>query len=216
LNLQDPSTNSSPIASEASISESSAARASAIVPISDNQLECDSTDEDPSPILPSESYEHLICGECVRKHSILQRYAGTKGWQMVIPTESKENGDWKTRWKVVGKDIVHDFAPTGSPLSETEIKSSTESGSFKRKASVDAASSTEKKQRLDLSTTSSKSKRCTAPSHNDDAQLIFRSLEDGSLISGAKGDLFLVAGAKEAMCCCVEVSGHINSALNRR
>lgn len=77
-------------------------------------------DEEESPILPSSTYEHLVCRSCVLGSEYLRAAAGHEGWMMVV--RSDEGGaksrvataqgheagaaDWKDGWSVLGRGEV--------------------------------------------------------------------------------------------------------------
>lgn len=45
----------------------------------------DEEDEEADCLIPSETYDSLVCGACVRKHPLLTRKAGTPGWMIIEP-----------------------------------------------------------------------------------------------------------------------------------
>ncbi len=125
---------------------------------------------------------------------------------MVVPAIANEESDWKSKWKVIGNEVeVEDIVTESS--ADAQVKPSIGSDSLKRKMNDETTCTTQKKPRLDesLAGPTRGSTDCTAPPLNKRAQLVLQALEDGGFSVGAKGDLFLVDGVKEAMCRCTEV-----------
>lgn len=60
----------------------------------------DDEDEESDCLIPSDSYDGLICAECAKLHPLLAERSGTDGW-MIIEPHDKEG-----EWKVVGKKMA--------------------------------------------------------------------------------------------------------------
>lgn len=54
-------------------------------------------DEEADCLIPSDTYDALICADCVRPHSLLSERAGTSGWMVIVP------GEKEGEWTVVGR-----------------------------------------------------------------------------------------------------------------
>ncbi|WOO85488.1 Protein mlo2 [Vanrija pseudolonga] len=74
----------------------------------------DEEDEEADCLIPSDTYDALICADCVRPHSLLSERAGTSGWMAIVP------GEKEGEWTVVGRA---ESATNGSKrsLEETDL-----------------------------------------------------------------------------------------------
>ncbi|TXT07117.1 hypothetical protein VHUM_03287 [Vanrija humicola] len=74
----------------------------------------DDEDEEANCLIPSDTYDALICADCVRSHSLLSERAGTTGWMVIVP------GEKEGEWAVAGRA---DSATNGSKraLEETHL-----------------------------------------------------------------------------------------------
>ncbi len=59
--------------------------------------EDDGEDEDEAVLIPSDTYDGLICATCVREHPLLRERTGEDGWMMIEPSEGGLG------WRVVGR-----------------------------------------------------------------------------------------------------------------
>ncbi|KAI5449729.1 hypothetical protein NCC49_004094 [Naganishia albida] len=168
LNLQDP-TNPTPISEAGSTTSSESVE---------------------SPLLPSSTYQHLICASCTLKSPLLRRHAGTEGWLMIVPKAGTDASttSWPERWEVIGR-----WVGTGE----------------KRKAQDEEAGEGRKRVKLSPSIVSRDPPAhatCTRPAPNPDVQLILSTLvtnpTDPESGLRAKGDVFLPPGALEGICTC--------------
>ncbi|KAF9063015.1 hypothetical protein BDP27DRAFT_1385048 [Rhodocollybia butyracea] len=166
-------------------------------PENKDQKELDEPSEDvtseastdlPPPLIGPDDYDAFVCGSCVLKIPILQKYAGTFGCLMVIRDEP--DSSWKT---YQGK--------SSSPVVDAS-ESSTVSAGNKRSLSPTATHPiTLKKPRL---SPPSPSNQCLAPEPNTAARKVITDLISTDTISfsiGA-GDLFLTEGFRDRWCRC--------------
>ncbi|KAL5633749.1 hypothetical protein ACGC1H_005822 [Rhizoctonia solani] len=152
----------------------------------------------PPALLPGDTYDTLICGNCVRKIPTLKRYAGTKGVRMVVPSQETEG------FKVLGEDWEEPVDVVGEGGNEGQGEDEGQGTGTKRRASrTGEDEQASKRPRADestptnppASTSTTIPNRCTAPPINSLAQTI---LADPT----AYGDVFLSAGWRERWCRC--------------
>lgn len=60
-------------------------------------LQEDEEDEEADCLIPSDSYDGLICAACTKLHPLLLERAGVNGWMVIEP------GEQENEWRVVGK-----------------------------------------------------------------------------------------------------------------
>ncbi|QRW21085.1 hypothetical protein RhiXN_06074 [Rhizoctonia solani] len=141
----------------------------------------------PPALLPGDSYETLICGSCVGKIPTVKRYAGTKGFRMVVPAEGGVEGfrilgeEWDEERRA--SDAGADEQASKRPRAEDPNPTPTDTPS----SFNDTSASTPDDP---IPPT-----RCTAPPINSLAQTF---LADPT----AYGDVFLSAGWRERWCRC--------------
>jgi hypothetical protein len=131
---------------------------------------------------------------------------------MVVPAESMPAGEvdpdkkgWQSRWKVIGKPVDSGKqAPCdGAPDLSAD--------SLKRKAQNDAVQDLpEKKPRWANGEAQKTAQQqattpCSIPPANKEAEAILSAMTGGDTTRCARGDLFLVEGAREAICRCSKV-----------
>ena len=59
-------------------------------------------DEERTVLIPSDTYDGLICGQCVRSHELLRDRAGKQGWMRIEPDEGVDG------WRVIGRrDVIN-------------------------------------------------------------------------------------------------------------
>ncbi|CAE6502605.1 unnamed protein product [Rhizoctonia solani] len=158
----------------------------------------------PPALLPGDSYETLICGGCVAKIATLKRYAGTKGFRMVVPSEQagefKVLGeDWEEEEGEEEVDVVGDGdqgAGVGTKRRASGTGIEDEQANKRPRAEESTFTSSDTNPPASTSTRPiSSPNRCTAPPINSLAQSI---LSDPT----AHGDVFLSAGWRERWCRC--------------
>ena len=135
-------------------------------------------DDEKDTRLPSDTYDSLICAQCVRSNKLLTSLAGTKGFMMLLPPRSDDVGDDNSKvledgWRILGFDGDGDQDKDEEP--------------------------NPKRIKLD----SGLSQTCTRPTPNTQAQAI---LSDTAV--EAKGDVFLSFGARQSLCLCKAVGSH--------
>ncbi|KAH7323370.1 hypothetical protein B0J17DRAFT_582184 [Rhizoctonia solani] len=153
----------------------------------------------PPALLPGDSYETLICGECVGKIATLKRYAGTRGFRMVVPGE--QEGEFKVLgedWEEEEVDVVGEGdqvkgAGTKRRASGTRVED--EQANKRPRAEEPTTSSDTNPPASTLTLPITSPNRCTAPPINSFAQTI---LADPT----AHGDVFLSVGWRERWCRC--------------
>jgi hypothetical protein len=171
-------------------------------------------------LLRPDAYAHLVCRDCITKHRLTRRLAGTKGWMMILPRARTPGQDavaqdgeweWADRWEVVGKSDGRD---AGSSLGlSANLK--TDEGSegvkdatgAKRKANQDAAEAEgqeTKRPRLDPASSPAEGKsrqtRCILPDPVERAQKALDPSNDkGNEYPDGQGDVFLIEGEREKL-----------------
>ncbi|KAG8728568.1 hypothetical protein FRC12_021646 [Ceratobasidium sp. 428] len=180
----------------------------------DNEDDASSITSDPDlppALIRGDTYDALICGQCVLKNPTVRRYAGTVGARMVLP-------DGEAGWRVIGGEeqvdeeaIKVDVGKEERPKEEMEIE---EGGAgTKRRAQDDVDVPTKRARPGDPSMSKSKME-CLAPRMNDEAQRVLEDLERLSIkseedvkpgpgrVRRALGDVFLSNGWREKWCRC--------------
>ena len=188
-------------------------------------MDSNASNDLPSPLLSSSTYESLICGRCVLGNDTLRRWAGTPGIMMVIredcnePSTLIEDGGVDPLWKVLnGKAGVRDVL-VGMEKDERKRECEDEALDVcedeeraAKKPRTDSTSSN-----IPLSVVSSVSQiesrtPCLAPPVNFMAQQVLNHIlhpnpttrEKGVGLIG-KGDIFLTEGWRERWCRCPKV-----------
>jgi len=100
-------------------------------------------DEEEAPVLiPSNTYDCLVCGDCVKSSPVLEGRIGTDGWMIIEPCD-----DGKTEWRVVGRQKLNAAESLKRPAEDrdsvidgTTKKAKLEDG---RKKAPEAAAETE-------------------------------------------------------------------------
>lgn len=62
--------------------------------------EVEEEEEDEQVLIPSDTYDSLICGECVLSNPFLTSQAGKEGFMIIEPRESS--------WVVIGRNMRHE------------------------------------------------------------------------------------------------------------
>jgi E3 ubiquitin-protein ligase UBR7 len=178
----------------------------------------------PPPLLPSSTYDSLICGSCVLGNDTLRRWAGTRGVMMIVRNESNEefttlmeDGGVDPRWKV----LTHED-------DGTEIVVTSEKEEQKREREDDGhevcgiEERAAKKPRTEIASSAMSSvpdfgsgTPCTTPPINFVAQKFLNgrlgqtspgsAAKDKSISLLGEGDIFLTEGWRERWCRCPKV-----------
>ncbi|KAF8703660.1 PHD zinc finger, partial [Rhizoctonia solani] len=157
----------------------------------------------PPALLPGDSYETLICGSCVGKIPTVKRYAGTKGFRMVVPAEGGVEGlrilgeEWDEEVEV---DVVGEEGQEVGTKRRASDAGADEQASKRPRAEDPNPTPTDTPSSFNDTSTSTPDDpipptRCTAPPINSLAQTF---LADPT----AYGDVFLSAGWRERWCRC--------------
>ena len=169
-------------------------------------------------LLRPDAYAHLVCRDCITKHRVTRRLAGTKGWMMILPKArapgqngAARDGEWADRWEVVGKPDGRD-AITGSGLGVNTKADEGAEGVIedvtgaKRKAEQNPAEEEgqeTKRPRLDSTSGvegDAPQTRCTIPDPVERAQKALDPPGDkASGFPGGQGDVFLAEGEREKL-----------------
>ena len=154
----------------------------------------DGEDDEGEVLIPSESYDGLICASCVSGNAFLQEKAGQAGWMVIEPGEDGA-------FRVVGREekpksdgrgsvSVDEAGGPAAATAEEENSSENAEGSLKRPAETIAEDEvTAKKPRLDT------------------AIALSGTSTEASLRKG-KGDIFLAHGVRSALKASLPVSRH--------
>ncbi|WVN85258.1 uncharacterized protein L203_100403 [Cryptococcus depauperatus CBS 7841] len=86
-------------------------------------------DEESNVLIATDTYDGLICADCVNSNSFLQAQAGKKGWMIIEPVEEG--------WTVVGKS---DLDEDSSDLEVFKRPLNVEESSFSKKLKLDSGS----------------------------------------------------------------------------
>ncbi|KAG7095206.1 hypothetical protein E1B28_005981 [Marasmius oreades] len=142
----------------------------------------------PPPLLEASDYDAFICGSCVSKNSVLQRYAGSAG--CLIVTRDSSSSPWKLYPE---KDAVDNLSRSENTNCSQKRRSSP-TGFSERNA---------KRQRVSPSSSSSSSEPCLAPSSSHQSDKIYTGIRDSEhLATLGTGDIFLTEGFRDRWCQC--------------
>ncbi|KAG8853841.1 hypothetical protein FRB96_007981 [Tulasnella sp. 330] len=210
---------------------SSPAPRSSEPPSSEDEYDDENDDADMNLILSS-GYDSIICGGCVAKMPVLQRWAGTKGVWMIIRPDASDTAyeplmnsppkgcnagavDFEG-WEVLGEDVVLEDVTKGPPAAEGEATTS-ESSQKRRPASPTGTNEEPPSKRAKLENgDEAKKAACRAPPQNKLAQRVFArmgrraqddkdaDLEVANNVDGieGEGDIFLSEGWRDRWCRC--------------
>lgn len=187
-------------------------------------MDSDASNDLPAPLLPSYTYESLICGTCVLGNETLRKWAGTAGIMMVVteeggkPSTLVEEGGIDPRWKVLnGEDDSAQFVTLEKldrkrerDNGELDVVGSEERIPKKPRTENDSAIAGSSEESL-----VSPAEGCTpcfAPPINATAQHVLNRLLDPASQNSAtgvgltgEGDIFLTEGWREKWCRCPKV-----------
>ncbi|KAF8587623.1 hypothetical protein K439DRAFT_1385634 [Ramaria rubella] len=189
------------------------------------EVDSNASNDLPSPLLPSSTYDSFICGSCVLANDTLRGWAGTKGIMMVVREESDEEispvitgGAVDPRWRVLnGEDDA------------VELNATTAEGELKRQRGIEGDGGDERPTMKKLRANSGSVaviplasssvpqteplSSCLAPPVNPTAQHVLNRLhtQNANSMSSASdsstigsGDIFLTDGWRERWCRCPE------------
>lgn len=148
-----------------------------------------------------------MCGACVQKIPILQRFAGTPGCFMVTRVSATDP------WRVVGEnhgpgdmdepaEIISSETPTKSEESGTPGDATI--GSKRRLSTPPDGIPEGKRVKATLA-----SVNCLAPPPNSIAESIYASIATDSTLTIGTGDLFLAEGFRQRWCHCHNVNSNV-------
>ncbi|WRT67041.1 uncharacterized protein IL334_004007 [Kwoniella shivajii] len=153
----------------------------------------DDEDEESSVLIRSDSYDGLICSNCVKSNHYLSSQAGKQGWMIIEP--HSEGG-----WEVIGQESN----VPGADVTEIEnTKEDTKEDNMKRKAERGNGIEAEpdhKKVKIDngLSTPITASTERESTSHDDERPDEIKNHETRWKWKGT-GDIFLANGVREKL-----------------
>lgn len=169
-------------------------------------------------LLRPDAYAHLVCRDCITKHRVTRRLAGTKGWMMILPKARTsgqdavaQGGEWADRWEVVGLPDVRDPDAGSRSGGNTKADEGSEGvkdvTGAKRKANqdvVEAEGQVTKRPRLEPTSSPAEGKsrqtRCILPDPVERAQKAFEPSNDkASGYPDGQGDVFLAEGEREKL-----------------
>ncbi|WVQ78008.1 hypothetical protein IAT38_000089 [Cryptococcus sp. DSM 104549] len=83
--------------SDPSVSAPTDVPPSSSTPTNNDANEEEEEEDDEDVLIPSESYDGVICAQCVQSNPFLRSKAGSKGWMIIEPSEDGA-------WKVIGRE----------------------------------------------------------------------------------------------------------------
>lgn len=148
----------------------------------------DEEDEEKESLIPSETYDGLICAACVAGHPVLKDRAGSTGWMMIVP---KEDGGFE----VLGRpSLPTDTATKVELADEKDVKPSEDPIVL---SEADRAGTAPPKRsaedHLEEESHSVKKARPSTPGVKPEPD------HAGSPTSGGAGDVFLAHGEREKL-----------------
>jgi E3 ubiquitin-protein ligase UBR7 len=112
LNLCAPSRADGPVSKTATTAKdedipsntsAAAPASSSTMPEQEEHLDDEGDDdEDKTMLIPSDTYDGLVCAACIRSNPYLTMKAGTQGWMIIEPSESVASA-----FEVIGRDGVN-------------------------------------------------------------------------------------------------------------
>ena len=177
----------------------------------DYENDDDEQDPDTPPaLIPASSYDALICGECVRTNLMFRKWAGQKGFQMVIRDHGVKS--WRILDGVEGEAAT--FEVEGSNVSADRVVAGQKRP--RQEAGDDESVEPPTKKLRIASSSQNTATSCKIPVPNPIALMIFTELDraastGSALLDGeppaieGTGDMFLTQGWREKWCKCSNV-----------
>ncbi|KAF9269857.1 hypothetical protein L218DRAFT_983623 [Marasmius fiardii PR-910] len=144
----------------------------------------------PPPLLGASDYDAFVCGTCVSKNSVLQRYAGSPG--CLIITRDSPSSPWK-------------IYPEKSPENEVDTLSQADNNIETQKRRGSPSDSTERNAKRQRVSSLSSSEPCLAPFSSHRSEKIYAGIGDNeNPVTLGTGDIFLSEGFRNRWCRCSE------------
>ena len=154
--------------------------------VTKKQVNGDDEDEDEEidVLIPSESYDGLICAGCVRSSDLMRDKAGSEGWMIVEPQEGGT-------WEVIGRrSAEHTASALNGWMDEKENETKEEGASAT--AGTTSNVTNEDRKRPTSEDHDAEAKRPRLDNEND-----LRTNGHASTSWKGKGDIFLAHGVRE-------------------
>lgn len=190
-------------------------------------IDSDVSNDLPAPLLPSSTYESLICGTCVLGNETLRKWAGTAGIMMVAteeggkPSTLVEEGGIDPRWKVLNGENDSTQVVTSEKLDRKRERDNGELDVVGDEERIPKKPRTENDSVIigsseeSLVSPTEGCAPCFAPPINATAQHVLNRLLDPASQGSAtgetafglvgEGDIFLTEGWREKWCRCPKV-----------
>ncbi|KAF9044413.1 hypothetical protein BJ165DRAFT_1347432 [Panaeolus papilionaceus] len=147
----------------------------------------------PPPLISGEEYESFICGQCVSKSALLQRWAGTCDTIMVVRDSPDDP------WRRLNCMDVDDQRP----IEVDDTQEATSRAGTKRPLSPSALEEPDAKRVKPSHEDTMGFTTCLTPPQHPLAKHILSSLDNANAVSAlGAGDLFLTSGFRDRWCRC--------------